>query len=532
MTSLGRAGASWSVASVEGPLSEAPRADVPLVVVPAVDAPPAPALPFDDLARLAGMLAGTSAWIRDASGACVGRAGPMDVAEIDLGAAFAAEQAVIPDATLERRLADHPAVLGAPYLRAWARFPLFGKAGAILGSLEVADTMARFLPDDRLDALLTVARQAATMMTLAAERDEAWREAILGLPIAVFLLLPVDPAAEREPDGASLEDEARWQLVGANLAACRFTREPIAKLLGRTLDYFAWAAPHHLGLLCGRVARTGVAEDLDLTLSVGSGARPDHALRIFRLPGGHLGVTVEDVTERRGLPRLKAEFMASVSHELRTPLSAIRGAVGLLEGGVAGRLPDNALRLVGIAREGTERLGRLVNDILDLERLRGGLMPLRHEPMGIVDLVDLATHAVQGAARAAGVRVERVGDDRGEVRGDRERLAQALTNLLSNAVKFSPSGGRVEVRVAPSATGGVRFAVSDEGRGLSEDEVSLLFLPFQTVDGSDARIRAGAGLGLAISRFIVEGHGGMVGVETAPGAGSTFWIELPRYVGG
>ncbi|MES2638018.1 MAG: GAF domain-containing sensor histidine kinase [Myxococcota bacterium] len=526
MTGLASLGTGWSMGALDASLSSAVPVDAQVPEPLGAD----PARPFDDLARIAGMLAGTSAWLRDASGMCIGHAGPMDVPEHDVGSGCTDLSVVVPDASLDRRLANHPAVLGPPYLRSWARFPLLGTGGVVLGSLELADTMARFFPDDRLDAVASVARQAATMITLAAERDEAWKEAIMGLPIAVFLLrrAPEPTAGEQMP----LDDEARWRMVGANVAACRLSRDPISHLLGHSLDYFPWARPHGIGERCMRVARTGVAEDLDLTLSVGNGARPEHAVRIFRLPGGHLGVAVEDVTERRGLPRLKAEFMASVSHELRTPLAAIRGAVGLLEGGVAGRLPDNALRLVGIAREGTERLGRLVNDILDLERLRGGLMPLRHEPMGVSELVDLATHAVHAAARAAGVRVERVGNDRGQIRGDRERLAQALTNLLSNAVKFSPSGGVVEVMVTTSATGGVRFAVTDEGRGLSEDEVRYLFLPFQTVDGSDARTRAGAGLGLAISRFIIEGHGGMVGVETAPGVGSTFWIELPRYVGG
>lgn len=528
MTGQGRASAGWSIPPIEAPLA---ASELHGDILHSTES----GRPLDDLARLAAMLASTSAWIRDAAGVCIGHAGPIDVPDTDLGSGHANEEVIVADASTDSRLARHPSVLGPPYLRTWARFPLVGKGGAVLGALEVADTMARALPDARVEALVTVARQAARMVALAAERDEAWREAIVHLPIAVFLLhlatgpdpLPSDSAPENGAD-----DEARWRLVGANVAASRFTREPIAKFMGRTLDHFPWARPHDLGERCMRVARTGVSEDLDLTLSVGSGARAEHALRIFVLPGGHLGVTVEDVAERRGLQRLKAEFMASVSHELRTPLSAIRGAVGLLEGGVAGRLPDNALRLVGIAREGTERLGRLVNDILDLERLRGGLMPMRHEAIGISLLVDLATEAVQSAVRAAGVRVEREGAEEGEVRGDRERLAQALTNLVSNAVKFSPSGGVVQIRVSPSATGGVRFAVTDQGRGLSEAEVERLFLPFQTVDGSDARTRAGAGLGLAISRFIVEGHGGMVGVETAPGAGSTFWIELPRYMGG
>ncbi len=483
--------------------------------------------PLDDLARLAAMVAGSSACIRNLAGTCVGQAGPLDLSEVTLGSGHLLERAVVPDTAQDRRLAVHPAVVGPPFVRSWARLPLVGESGAILGSLEVADTLERLLPDDRLEGLAVVARQAAAMSTLLAERDVAWREAIVGLPIPVFVL-HVTPDAH-----PPLPEEARLQIVGANLAARRLSAQPLSALLGRSIDAcFPWARDNGVGERCIRVANTGISEDLDLTLSVGSGARPEHALRIFRLPGGHLGVTVEDVAERRGLPRLKAEFMASVSHELRTPLSAIRGAVGLLEGGVAGPLPENALRLVGIAREGTERLGRLVNDILDLERLRGGLMPLRNEPIGLPDLVNLAADAVFSAARSAGVRIERTGSDAGEVKGDRERLAQALTNLVSNAVKFSPSGGAVVVDVGRSATGGVRISVRDQGRGLSPDEVAGLFLPFHTVDGSDARARSGAGLGLAISRFIVEGHGGMVGVETAPGAGSTFWMELPRYVGG
>ena len=198
-----------------------------------------------------------------------------------------------------------------------------------------------------------------------------------------------------------------------------------------------------------------------------------------------------------------------VAHELRTPLSSVRGAIGLLGGGVAGPLPEGALRLVSLAREGTDRLDRLVRDLLDLERLRAGLVPLRLEPLDVAELVTTAARAVGGTARAAGVRLELDPHPPVRVSGDRERLAQALANLFGHAVRFAPSGTPVRVTVGGSGDR-VRISVLDQGRPATEEELATAFEPRM---GGGAEGRRGSGPGLLITRLVVQGHAGAVGLE-------------------
>ncbi len=236
-----------------------------------------------------------------------------------------------------------------------------------------------------------------------------------------------------------------------------------------------------------------------------------------------------DITQRKQLERMKNEFVSVVSHELRTPLTAIRGAMSLLQGGVMGPLPASALELVEIARSNCERLVRLINDILDIEKIEAGMMDLRLVRLEPERLVARTLDSLRAMAREAGVEVgyELVLAD--DWRGDEDRVIQVLTNLVSNAVKFSPPGGHVIVQIAPGERSHVRVSVRDQGQGIPADKMRLLFGKFQQLDGSDSRKKGGTGLGLAISKAIVEHHGGAIGVESTPGIGSTFWFELPRW---
>jgi PAS domain S-box-containing protein len=240
-----------------------------------------------------------------------------------------------------------------------------------------------------------------------------------------------------------------------------------------------------------------------------------------------------DITQRQQLERMKNEFVSTVSHELRTPLTAIRGAMSLLQGGVMGQLPAGALELVGMARSNCERLVRLINDILDIEKIEAGKMELRlvwidPERMVARTLADLGA-----MAQEAKVELAHEIAAPGKWRVDEDRVIQVLTNLVSNAIKFSPPGGKVVVRVSAGATPGhLRAGVTDSGPGISADKRPLLFGKFQQLDSSDSRKKGGTGLGLAICKAIAEQHGGSIGVETAPGVGSTFWFELPCGEGG
>jgi PAS domain S-box-containing protein len=236
-------------------------------------------------------------------------------------------------------------------------------------------------------------------------------------------------------------------------------------------------------------------------------------------------VTFRDVSERFAVDRMKDEFVSVVGHELRTPLTSIRGSLGLLAGGVLGELPEQAERMLQIAISNTDRLVRLINDILDLERIQSGKIELELEPQAARDLLEATVQvlAVSAAEHGVVLRVE-AGDD--ELLGDHDRLVQALTNLTGNAIKFSEAGSQV-VLGARAEGGEVLLEVRDEGRGIPAEHLDRIFDRFHQVDASDARELGGTGLGLAISRSIVDQHGGRIWAESVVGEGSTFAIALP-----
>jgi PAS domain S-box-containing protein len=231
-----------------------------------------------------------------------------------------------------------------------------------------------------------------------------------------------------------------------------------------------------------------------------------------------------DVSQRYEIDRMKDEFVSVVGHELRTPLTSIRGSLGLLAGGVLGDLSPEAGRMVDIAVSNADRLVRLINDILDLERIESGRLDFEREPQHARELFEQTLQVVGAVAaeRGIAVRVE-AGDE--AVLGDHDRLVQALTNLAGNAVKFSPEGSEVVLRACARGDE-VRLEVCDRGRGIPAEHLGRIFERFEQVDASDAREKGGTGLGLAIARSIAEQHGGRIWAESEPG--STFAIALPR----
>ena len=238
-----------------------------------------------------------------------------------------------------------------------------------------------------------------------------------------------------------------------------------------------------------------------------------------------------DVTELKRLDRMKSEFVSTVSHELRTPLTSIRGSLGLISGGLAGQLPDAVKNLVDIARSNCERLTRLINDILDIEKIESGKMRLDLQVVQLKPLLLQALAATEGFGAAQHVGLNLVslaaGDDL-RVNADSDRLTQVLTNLLSNAMKFSPPGVPVEVRVLRTGTR-VRVEVSDRGPGIPEEFRKRIFQKFSQADSSDTRQKGGTGLGLNIARAIIERLGGSMGFDTEAGVGTTFFFELPEW---
>lgn len=234
-------------------------------------------------------------------------------------------------------------------------------------------------------------------------------------------------------------------------------------------------------------------------------------------------VVFRDITQRREVDRMKSEFVAMVSHELRTPLTSIRGSLGLLGGGALGQLAPGATRMIDLALDSTDRLTRLVNDILDIERIESGALPMSPGIHVVSDLVVAAVNQVQLIAAADEVEVC-LGAVDGWVRADGDRVVQVLLNLLTNAIKFSPPGRGVEV-AAEVRGSTVQFSVSDMGRGVPKDKLDLIFARFEQVDTSDGR--GGVGLGLSISRSLVERMGGKIWAEPNAGGGTAFRFVLP-----
>ncbi len=273
--------------------------------------------------------------------------------------------------------------------------------------------------------------------------------------------------------------------------------------------------------------REGVAGEDSIFRADGSSFTAEYALIPIADQGHFSGyvLSFRDITQRYALDRLKDEFISTVSHELRTPLTSIRGALGLLASGNLIELNEKSANLVRIALSNSERLVRLINDILDLERIQSGREPLTFRAVQLGQLVRQAIEGMAPVADAAGIQL--IHDTtQVEIEADSDRLLQVLTNLLSNAVKFSPPNSTVSVMLLPG-TGGVTLSVIDQGRGIPADKLETIFGRFQQVDASDSRQKGGSGLGLAICRTIIKQHSGRIWAERNPVRGSTFRVHLP-----
>lgn len=237
-------------------------------------------------------------------------------------------------------------------------------------------------------------------------------------------------------------------------------------------------------------------------------------------------VVFRDVTERREIDRMKEEFLSIVSHELRTPLTSIRGSLGMLGSETFSELPASAQRMITIATRSSDRLTRLINDILDVERIRSGKFRMECLPHDVEPLLQTTIREMSAFAAQAGVTLE-LGRVEGVVLADADRVVQTLTNIVGNAVKFSRHGTTVRLE-AVQGDGEVVCSVADRGRGVPADKLHTIFDPFAQVDSSDSREKGGTGLGLAICRGIVERHGGRIWAESELGIGTTVHFTLPE----
>ena len=394
----------------------------------------------------------------------------------------------------------------------------------VLGVLEF---YCHFCLRENREAMAAVETVAASLgQMLARSHDRGWAEKLYRQQ-EILLNSVADGICGLDSNGlVSFANPAASGMLGE--AANRLAGKPVHDLLhGFAPEGSRCGDDCALLRATGRLQLMATSGEDTVYRIDGTPFRVDYALTPI-LDHGRLSGSVlsfRDISQRYALDRLKDEFISTVSHELRTPLTAIRGAMGLLSHGSLVELNDKASNLLRIALNNSDRLLRLINDILDLERMQSGRDRLVFRKVQLAQVVKQAMDCLAPVADTAGVQL--IHDStQAEIAADPDRLLQVLINLLSNAVKFSPRNSAVSVLMRTDANG-VTLSVVDAGRGIPADKLESIFGRFQQVDASDARQKGGTGLGLAICRTIVHQHSGRIWAERNPVRGASFRVFLP-----
>jgi len=361
-------------------------------------------------------------------------------------------------------------------------------------------------------------REALAREHAAVERERNQLEALIDASDAAIMLVGLDR-----------------KIAYANAETARLVAIPREAILGATVD-----SVHRF--LAGSFVDRGALAVQEKALTLDASLRdqveltfPQRAVYqrvvapVRESGGALLGhiVLYRDVTREVEADRTKSEFVSVVSHELRTPMTSVKTSLSLLLAGAGGQLANSSRELLEIALRNADRLIRLVNDLLDLSRLKAGRMEFRLEPVELREAIESSADAVAAFAGTQGATIVlSPPPDAPRVQGVRDRVEQVMVNLLSNAIKFSPRGGRIDVRWWREDDA-VVTQVADQGPGIPADKLQTIFEPFRQLDSSTTREHGGAGLGLAISRDIVEAFGGTLSVESDGGRGSRFFVRLP-----
>ena len=246
-----------------------------------------------------------------------------------------------------------------------------------------------------------------------------------------------------------------------------------------------------------------------------------------RAGGTNMVLNVVDLSDKFEVERLKSEMVSMVSHDLKTPLSSIQAAIALVSHGKVGEVSDEAKRLLSKSDREIDRLIKLIGDLLDISKMESGKLELAFEPVALLQVVDRSVGAVEGFRAERELDVTFENPDL-EIQADADRLVQVIVNLLSNAIKFSPDKSTIKLHVKDDGKDKVEISVADQGPGISSDFKEKLFTRFERDDDESKAAIEGTGIGLAICKAIVEGHGGEIGVRDNQGAGCTFWVTLPK----
>ena len=339
---------------------------------------------------------------------------------------------------------------------------------------------------------------AAVLATSSAPVPPSSVDVIDALPVAVAVL-------DRD-DAVVLANRS-----AVELGVVRGGRVVVAELRGLARD----------------VRKTGAAQEVEVELAVARLARVPEAVRVRLVPVGELGhvaLLVEDVTEARRVEAVRRDFVANVSHELKTPVGAMALLAEALQD--ASHDPEAVRRFAGRVQREAGRLGRLVQELIDLSRLQGADPLPEPELVPVDQVVAEAVDRTRTAATARGIEIVRGGERGLTVRGSEKQLVTAVGNLIENAVNYSPERTRVAVAVR-RRDGAIEISVTDQGMGIGEKDLERVFERFYRADPARSRATGGTGLGLAIVKHVATNHGGEVSVWSVEGSGSTFTLRLP-----
>lgn len=450
---------------------------------------------------------------------------------------------VIPDTLLDPRFSDNPLVTGDPYIRFYAGQPLKGPDGYNVGTLCIIDDRPRQMSSADLQSLRDLSHWAENELN-AVELQQA---------------LETQRKAEQELQNLYRQadharSEARAILDATSEAIVLISPERRFLTIDRQFtEFFGLASQAVLGKrfddLQDIVTSTFVDPDAFRSLIAGTAndaqrqftaivvqqSPQRRELELYSTPVhttnaeflGRLYV-FRDVTHEREIDRMKSEFVSLVSHELRTPLTSIKGYIDLILDGDAGEITEEQQEYLEIARNNADRLVALINDLLDVSRIESGKVELQRRALDMAHVIQDVASSLRPQIDAKGQHLSLiVHKPLPTILGDADRVTQILNNLLSNAYKYTPAGGSISIEAQAVADKHVRVDVRDSGIGLTPDEMGKLFTRFFRAKNKTTQEVGGTGLGLTITRSLVEMHGGEITVTSTPGQGSTFSFTLP-----